>query len=36
MKPKQKHQEDDKDGNESETVMILKWRKEEHDLWEER
>jgi hypothetical protein len=28
------HQEDDKDENES--VMILNWRKEEHDLFEER
>lgn len=33
MKPKQKHQEDDKDGNENERIMMSNWTKEEHDLW---
>jgi hypothetical protein len=36
MKPKQKHQENDKDGKENERVMMLNLRKEGHYLWEER
>jgi hypothetical protein len=35
MKPKQKHQQDDKDGNENKRVMMSNRTKEEHDLWED-